>query len=51
MEKGSASAGNVMVICRVRPMNNSEIARGAKCCLEFNKDKKNVAINMASESS
>jgi len=49
--KAAAAAGNVMVVCRVRPMNSSEIARGAKCCLDFNKDGKNVAINMSSESS
>ena len=48
--KAPASGGNVMVVCRVRPMNASEIARGAKCCLDFNKDGKSIAITMATES-
>jgi hypothetical protein len=36
---------------RVRPLNKSEIERGAKCCLDFEKDTKGVTINMAAESS
>lgn len=40
-----------MVVCRARPLNNKEIEKGARCCLEFHKDKRNIAINMASESS
>ena len=40
-----------MVVCRARPLNNKEIDRGAKCCLDFHKDKKNIAINMTSETS
>jgi len=39
------------VVCRVRPLNKQEISRGAKCCLTFNKDKKGIDINMATESS
>ena len=49
MDGKDKSTGNVMVVCRARPLNNKEIDKGAKCCLEFNKDKKNIAINMASE--
>lgn len=51
MESKDKGAGNVMVVCRARPLNNKEIEKGAKCCLEFSKDKKNIAINMASETS
>ena len=51
MESKDKGAGNVMVVCRARPLNNKEIDKGAKCCLEFAKDKKNIAINMASETS
>ena len=40
-----------MVVCRVRPLNQKEIAKGSKCCLDFAKDQKNIAINMASENS
>lgn len=40
-----------MVVCRARPLNKKEIEKGAKCCLEFHKDKKNIAINMTAESS
>ena len=40
-----------MVVCRARPLNNKELDKGAKCCLEFNKNKKDIAINMASETS
>ena len=49
--KDKSGAGNVMVVCRARPLNNKEIDKGAKCCLDFNKDKKNISINMASETS
>lgn len=51
MDSKEKSSGNVMVVCRARPLNNKEIEKGAKCCLEFHKDKKNIAINMASETS
>ena len=51
MDSKEKGAGNVMVVCRARPLNNKEIDKGAKCCLDFNKDKKNIAINMASETS
>ena len=50
-KKEDKSTGNVMVVCRARPLNNKEIDKGAKCCLEFAKDKKNIAINMADTSS
>jgi hypothetical protein len=39
-------SGNVMVVARVRPLNAKEIAKGSKCCLDFNKDGKQIAINM-----
>lgn len=42
--------GNVVVVCRVRPLNKKEIAMGTSCCLDFNSDKKNVVLNMSSES-
>jgi hypothetical protein len=48
MESKDKGAGNVMVVCRARPLNNKEIEKGAKCCIEFGKDKKNIAINMES---
>ena len=51
MESKDKGAGNVMVVCRARPLNNKEIDKGAKCCLEFAKDKKNIAINMTSATS
>lgn len=51
MDSKEKSSGNVMVVCRARPLNNKEIDRGAKCCLDFHKDKKNIAINMTSETS
>lgn len=44
-EKG----GNVIVACRVRPLNKAEIQKGSKCCLDFAPDGKNIAINMTSE--
>ena len=50
-DKVAASTGNVMVVCRARPLNNKEVEKGAKCCLDFHKDKKNIAINMTAESS
>ena len=30
----------------MRPLNAKEIAKGSKCCLDFNKDGKQIAINM-----
>ena len=33
-------------MCRVRPLNAKEIAKGSKCCLDFHKDGKQIAINM-----
>lgn len=36
------STGNVIVVCRVRPLNKSEIARGAACCLDFDPNKRNI---------
>lgn len=49
MDAKDKSTGNVMVVCRARPLNNKELDKGAKCCLEFHKDQKNIAINMATE--
>ena len=44
------STGNVVVVCRVRPLNKSEIARGASCCLDFDPNKKNICLNMSDAS-
>ena len=46
----SASTGNVIVVARCRPLNKSEIARGAACCLDFDSNKKNVVLNMSDAS-
>ena len=46
-----SSKGNVMVVCRVRPLNQKEIAKGAACCLDFMPNKKEIHLNMQSESS
>ena len=35
----------------VRPLNKKEIEKGSKCCLDFNKNQKDIAINMTSENS
>lgn len=43
------TSGNVLVVCRVRPMNKSEIEKGTKCCLDFDKNKKNITLNMSNE--
>ena len=40
-----------MVVCRVRPLNQKELNKGAQCCLDFNKNQKDIAINMTSETS
>lgn len=40
-----------MVVCRVRPLNAKEVAKGSKCCLDFHKNQKDIAINMTSETS
>lgn len=45
------TSGNVLVVCRVRPMNKSEIEKGSKTCLDFDKNKKNITINMTNEQS
>lgn len=45
------TSGNVLVVCRVRPMNKSEIEKGSKCCLDFDKNKKNLTLNMSNEQS
>lgn len=41
-----SNSGNVKVVCRVRPLNAKEIAKGSKCCLDFHKDGKQIAINL-----
>ena len=45
----SKSQGNVMVVCRARPLNEQELAKGDECCLEFKKGGKSIAINMPGE--
>jgi len=37
-QASSSTTGNVMVVTRVRPLNNKEIEKGATCCLEFPQD-------------
>ena len=37
-----ASGGNVLVVNRIRPLNNKELEKGAHCCLDFHPDKKNI---------
>lgn len=46
-----ATTGNVMVVCRVRPLNQKEIAKGSKCCLDFFPDKKTISIAMSGDTS
>ena len=46
-----SAKGNVNVVCRVRPLNQKEIARGAACCLDFLGNKKDVHLTMSSETS
>ena len=49
---GTPTAGNVMVVCRVRPLNAKELEKGsAVCCLDLNPNSKDITINMASETS
>lgn len=45
-----SAAGNVVVVARVRPLNKSEIARGANCCLDFDPNKKNITLNVSDAS-
>ena len=49
-KQSKASSGNVMVVCRVRPLNKKEIDKGSVCCLDFRPDKKGITINMTSDS-
>ncbi len=46
-----SSKVNVNVVCRVRPLNAKEIARGASCCLDFMPNKKDIHLTMSSETS
>ena len=34
-EDQQADSGNVKVVCRVRPLNKRETAKGDQCCLDF----------------
>ena len=45
------SGGNVIVVCRFRPLNKREKEMGSKACTEFHADKKGVTINMSPVSS
>lgn len=38
-------------MCRVRPLNQKEIAKGASCCLDFLPNKKDIHLTMSSETS
>lgn len=44
------SSGNVIVACRIRPLNKKEIAMGSMCCLDFHPDNKQVTLNITNES-
>jgi hypothetical protein len=46
-KQASGSEGNVMVVCRFRPFNPSEISMGTKTCAEYAKDKQHVTIKTA----
>ena len=43
-------SGNVVVVCRVRPLNKMELAKGSNCCLDFSPDQKGLCLNMSHES-
>lgn len=45
------NSGNVVVACRVRPINNKEKAMGTSCCIDFSQDHRNLTLNMSTESS
>ena len=38
-----------MVVCRARPLNEKELAKGDACCLDSEKGGKAIAINMPGE--
>ena len=47
MEGAKATSGNVLVVNRIRPLNKKEIEKGAKCCLDFNPDKRNITLHLS----
>ena len=49
-QKVNATTGNVIVACRVRPLNKKELAMGSICCMDFNPNKKDIQINMSADS-
>lgn len=42
--------GNVVVVCRVRPLNKKEIGMGTTCCLDFNPDGQKITLSMSEAS-
>lgn len=41
----STSSGNVIVVCRFRPLNQNELNHGGSCvCADFHPNKKSVTI-------
>ena len=44
---GAPPAGNVIVACRVRPLNSKEKEKGGDCCVEFGNDNQTISINIA----
>jgi hypothetical protein len=45
------SSGNMLVVCRARPMIKQEIEMGSKNCLDLDKNKKNLTLNLSNEQS
>jgi len=43
------TGGNVTVVCRFRPFNASEIARGVSSAVEFNPDGQKIKILLPTE--
>ncbi len=41
-----ATSGNVLVVCRFRPLNAKEKEMGTKPCCDFAGDKKQVKLNL-----
>jgi hypothetical protein len=45
------SSGNMLVVCRARPMIKQEIEMGSKNCLDLDKNQKNLTLNLSNEQS
>ena len=42
-------SGNMRVCCRVRPLNQKEMDKGAACVLDFHPDERTVTYNPKAE--